>query len=176
MGMAIEHARTSAKIHGGKPEDYIALHEFIDSSGEAHPNTQHRVVLHTSFAVKSIIPKVFGHEIKNSKGKMISTVRLAEEHVREDFGGKVAGNDKDGYGIDGGFIPSLQDFLQAMKFEPWMDNGKKGAVPPSWQAVEKASPGVVPQWDDEPELPRRHPTATRGGERPFRPRRCTGLD
>lgn len=97
------HAKNSAKKHGGTPEDYQAVHDFIDSSKVAVPDMRHRAMLHSAWGVY-LVERVFGTTITNSEGRRISTRELAEEHVIEDLG----------------FIPTMQDYLKHMTLEPWM--------------------------------------------------------
>ena len=117
MGKPIVHARSSAKRFGGKARDYIKIHEFIDSSREAFSDLRHRALTHNGWFITKIIPLVFGQTIKNSKGKDVPVVSIAEFHVMEDYGNN--------------FIPTAQDFLAEIEFKPWMDNGKDGEIPPS---------------------------------------------
>ena len=101
------HAKNSVKNHGGIPEDYQPIHDFIDSSKVAVPDMRHRSMLHSAWGVY-IVERVFGTLITNSDGKQVSTRGLAEEHVIEDLG----------------FIPTMQDYLQHMTLELWM-SGKR---------------------------------------------------
>ena len=59
------HAKSSAKKFGGEPEDYLPIHDFMDSSKSAHADVRHRCVLHSAFGIY-IVEKVFGTNIKNS--------------------------------------------------------------------------------------------------------------
>lgn len=109
----IIHAQLSAKRYGGVPDDYLDIHELMDSSKAAFPNNGHRVLTHNSWFCVNIIPKVFGHQRKNSDGKVYSTKDVAEYHCLEDFRMR--------------FIPSVQDYLEHLEVQPWMNNG--GGVP-----------------------------------------------
>lgn len=102
----IFHAKKSAKKYGGKPEDYIAIHDFIDSSKQCLPDARHRALLHSSFGC-FLVEKVFGHIITNSNGREVSTREIAEDHVAEDMG----------------FIPTVEKWFKHMPLEPWMENG-----------------------------------------------------
>jgi hypothetical protein len=103
------HARNSARKHGGKPEDYQTIHDFIDSSKAHVPDVRHRALLHSSFGCY-LVEKVFGTLLTNSDGKQVSTRDIAEEHIQEDLG----------------FIPTVQDYLQHMTLAPWMSGTKRG--------------------------------------------------
>lgn len=133
MAVPMIHARNSVKHFGGKPEDYLDIHEFIDLSGAAFPDLRHRALTHNTWFIKVVIPKAFGQIRTNSEGKEYSTVLVAQWHVLEDF--------------DGRFIPSPQDFLAGIPFAPWMDNGKDGASPPSHLGM----PGPEKPKEAEPE-------------------------
>lgn len=97
------HARSSAKRHGGKPEDYMAIHDFMDSSKSAVADVRHRCVLHSAFGVY-LAERAFGTTIVNSDGREVSVRDIAEDHVIEDLG----------------FIPSLDKWLGAMEIQEWM--------------------------------------------------------
>lgn len=40
------HARNSAKLWGGKPEDYQDIHDFLDQSKATYADVRHRALLH----------------------------------------------------------------------------------------------------------------------------------
>jgi len=104
------HSKNSVKKYGGKPEDYMPIHNFIDSSKSAIPDMRHRSYFHNAFGI-FIIEKIFGSTIVNSDGKEISVRDIAEDHVIEDMG----------------FIPTLENWLSNMKKQKWMfgNNRKK---------------------------------------------------
>jgi hypothetical protein len=110
------HAKISAKKFGGVPEDYIDIHEFLDSSKAAHADMRHRAVLHNAFGIY-LAAQVFGTMeqqsdgswkrmpyIRNSAGELVQVRDVAEQHVLDDLGK----------------IPSVGDYLQHMTLEPWM--------------------------------------------------------
>jgi hypothetical protein len=103
------HAQSSAKQFGGKAEDYIDIHELMDSTKAAFPDNRHRAITHNIWFCVNIIPKIFGHMRINSSGKQYSTKDVAERHILEDFRMK--------------FIPSIQDYLENMEMKMWMQNG-----------------------------------------------------
>lgn len=148
------HARSSARKFGGNQEVYLKIHNMMDSSKSAVGDNRHRVVLHSSFGI-FLMERMFGinfekleelknkynlseecvkdilewkddcihngTEIMNSDNKRVQVRDIAEQHVVEDFGGK--------------FIPSLQDYIQDMPLEDWMQNGK--GSPPSFKVIQK---------------------------------------
>lgn len=109
MSKPIHHAMSSAKRHGGKMEDYMDIHNFMDSSKGAMPDNRHRALTHNSWFISNVIERVFGFYLTNSNGKKVSTRQIAEEHVLEDFGMQ--------------FIPTAQDFIENMEIQPWMNSG-----------------------------------------------------
>jgi hypothetical protein len=108
------HALSSVKKYGGKPEDYIEIHNFLDSSKGAIPDNRHRALTHTSWFLSVVLERVFGVTITNFDGKVVSVRDIGEQHILEDYGG---------------FIPTAQDFLQEIEWQSWMNNGKD--KPPS---------------------------------------------
>lgn len=108
MSKALVHARSSARRYGGKPEDYLAIHEKMDLTKSAHAEVTHRCVFHSAFGI-FIIEDIFGRTLTNSDGKEVFVRDIAEQHVLEDLG----------------FIPSLSDWLKEMPAQAWMAGAKK---------------------------------------------------
>jgi len=77
------HARLSVKKYGGKLEDYLPIHNFIDSSKAALADVRHRAIMHSSFGC-FLVEQVFGVTMTNSDGKIVNCRDLAEDHVQED--------------------------------------------------------------------------------------------
>lgn len=96
------HTRGSIARWGGKPEDYIAIHDFIDQTKIAMPDMRHRAVLHNAFGC-FLVERIFGHTFKNSDGREVSTRDVAEQHIIEDMG----------------FLPSLEDWLDELPQAAW---------------------------------------------------------
>ena len=63
------HAKSSAKKFGGKPEDYIHLHEWMDETKGWFGDSLHRMFRHHSEGIFEM-EKRFGTEFKNSDGKL----------------------------------------------------------------------------------------------------------
>lgn len=99
----IWHAKNSARKYGGKPEDYIEIHQFMDSTKSALPDVRHRAILHSSFGC-FIVERVFGYTMENSDGKSFCPRDVAEDHCIEDLG----------------FIPSVDRWFETMTIESWM--------------------------------------------------------
>ena len=79
------HAKTSVKKWGGTIDDYMDIHEFIDSSKAHVADMRHRLLLHSSFGIY-IVQSVFGMTRTNSSGKLYAVRDIAEDHVLEDLG------------------------------------------------------------------------------------------
>jgi hypothetical protein len=97
---AVYHAQLSAKRRGGVMEDYLPIHEFMDSTKELCSDNRHRI-LHTMWGIKRVIMPIFGHTILNSVGKAINVKDLCEQdHILPDYRNR--------------FIPTLTDFARAI--------------------------------------------------------------
>lgn len=97
------HSKSSAKKYGGHPEDYLDIHDFMDSSKAALADVRHRAILHSAFGC-FVVEKVFGTTRVNSAGKTYSTRDIAEDHCIEDLG----------------FIPTVEHWFKSMEIQPWM--------------------------------------------------------
>lgn len=115
------HAVSSARRFGGVPEDYLPIHNLMDSSKGAIADNRHRVLTHTSWFLSEILERIFGVTLTNSAGRIISVRDIGEQHILEDFGGR--------------FIPTPQDYIEKMEFADWMQSGK--GVPPSSTKLEE---------------------------------------
>jgi hypothetical protein len=120
------HARSSAKKFGGKPEDYIKIHNLMDSSKGCIGDNRHRALTHNSWFISAGGPleMMFGVVIINSLGKEVSVRDIGEQHILEDFGMR--------------FIPTPQDYLQEMEPKSWMNNSLDDA-PPSCRKIGRKS-------------------------------------
>ena len=105
------HAVNSAKRYGGTPECYLHIHEWFDKTKSAWADVRHRAVLHSTYGIY-VCQEVFGPTFVNSDGKTVSVRDVAEDHVAEDFGGK---------------IPTIQEWLDELPLKPWMSGkGQQG--------------------------------------------------
>lgn len=104
MAHSYHHAVSTQRTHGGEVEDYLALHDWFDSSKEFLADARHRQALHQSFGI-FLAQERFGTTITNSKGRAIPTRLIAEQHVIEDCR----------------FIPSVDQAFGSMTLEPWME-------------------------------------------------------
>jgi hypothetical protein len=105
------HSKSSVKRWGGRVEDYLPLHQFLDSPKATMNNNTSRMLTHNTWFIYEVMPRVFGYNIVNSDGRSVDVVDIAMLHVAEDYRMK--------------FIPTPQDFLKHMQLQPWMHNGVK---------------------------------------------------
>ena len=111
MANPLIHSKSSVKRWGGKVEDYLVIHELIDSPKVTMNNNSSRCLTHNTWFAYHIIPKIFGYNIINSNGKSVDTIDIAMLHIAEDFRMK--------------FVPTAQDYLQHLQVQAWMNNGVK---------------------------------------------------
>jgi hypothetical protein len=132
------HAVSSARRYGGVAEDYLPLHNFLDSSKASWADQRHRAVLHHAFGV-FVAEQVIGQQeevrllraalarvprwaqrllglripattpvtLEVTGGKQVPIRLVAEQHIIEDCG----------------FVPSVEDYLQAVPREKWITRG-----------------------------------------------------
>ena len=103
MAHPLVHAESSAKKFGGKPEDYLAIHNWFDESKAYFADFRHRALRHHAEGI-FLAEKLFGVAIVNSDGKRIPVRYVGEQHVREDLGR----------------IPTVQDWLLEIRPQRWM--------------------------------------------------------
>lgn len=77
---SIEHAKHSVKQFGGKPEDYIKIHEWFDQFRFAVKEPYHNIFLHNTAGIV-ICEQVFGDTIINSNGGAVFVRDIAESHI-----------------------------------------------------------------------------------------------
>ena len=91
----------STRLFGGFPETYLPIHTFLESSRFHLSDARHRVLLHTTLGVQTV-EEVFGLELEG-----IPTRLIAEAHIEADLG----------------FVPTVEEALDALPLEPWMYRG-----------------------------------------------------
>lgn len=96
-------------------EDYVAIHDWFDSTKELFADARHRALRHHSQGIFEC-ERVFGRTITNSDGRVVPVRYIGEQHVKEDCGGR---------------IPTVQDWFTHIKMESWMNRGYKieGSTP-----------------------------------------------
>ena len=107
---AVKHAELSVRRLGGDVEDYLSIHDLIDSTKILCADNRHRI-LHTLWGVHHVIIPIVGHTVTNSRGRRVNVKDLCErDHILPDYRGR--------------FIPTLGDFVAAMKdldAERWIE-------------------------------------------------------
>lgn len=98
------HAESSARTFGGQPEDYLPVHRWLDDSKISFCDFRHRAMKHHAEGIAEA-ERVFGHVLINSDGRTVPVRYIAEQHVREDCGGRV---------------PTMADWLSQITPQPWM--------------------------------------------------------
>jgi hypothetical protein len=107
MAHPLKHAQSSARKFGGKPEDYLPIHNWFDESKAFLADFRHRALRHHAEGI-FLAEKLFGAAIVNSDGKQVPVRYVGEQHVKEDLGR----------------IPTAQDWLSEIKPRRWM-NGQR---------------------------------------------------
>lgn len=108
------HAKSSARKWGGVPEDYLPIHDFIDSSKKIIGDVRHRSIYHHTEGT-FLCERIFGATIKvykNIKSIEVPVRLIAERHVIEDLG----------------WLPSPADYIKGMPVEKWMSGSQRREV------------------------------------------------
>lgn len=103
MAHPIQHAESSARKFGGKPEDYLAIHNWFDESKAFFSDFRHRALRHHAEGI-FLCERIFGTTLRNSDGRDIPVRIIGEQHVKEDLGR----------------IPTAQDWLSQIQPQRWM--------------------------------------------------------
>lgn len=96
------HAKSSAKKFGGKPEQYLYIHNFLDQSKLWLPDKRHRLILHNSFGIHLVESQWRGVQI--GPDRFIPSRLVAEQHIIEDLG----------------CIPTLETCFKDLPFYSWL--------------------------------------------------------
>lgn len=78
-----DHARSSARLHGGVWQDYFALHAWFDATKTLLCRFTHRALRHHIEGVAEAVA-VFGPSIRNGDGAYVPTNLLGMQHLEED--------------------------------------------------------------------------------------------
>ncbi len=98
---AVIHSQISVRKRGGVIEDYLPIHDFMDSTKELCSDNRHRI-LHTLWGIRRVIVPVYGHTIINSDGKAVNVKDMCEQdHILPDYQNR--------------FIPNLSDFVNSIE-------------------------------------------------------------
>ena len=99
MSHPLLHSKSSVKKFGGKVEDYIHLHNWMDETKAWVGHSYHRMFRHHSEGIFEM-EKIFGSSFINSDEKVVYTRYVGEQHVKEDC-------------FD--YIPSAREWIQAIQ-------------------------------------------------------------
>src|SRR5262249_16026479 len=97
------HAERSARLYGGVPDDYLAIHNWFDESKAHLPDVRHRALRHHSEGI-FLCESLFGTTITNSAQRLVPVRTIAEQHINDDLG----------------WIPTVKDWLVHLPLQPWM--------------------------------------------------------
>lgn len=100
-----DHSISTSRKYGGRPSDYIEIHDWFDCTKQYTGDWGHRMLRHHAAGIQWVIEE-FGHYVLNSDGKDVPTKLIAEQHVKEDCG----------------FVPTVADWTTALTNNPkeWM--------------------------------------------------------
>jgi hypothetical protein len=101
------HAESSARLFGGNPDDYVPIHQWFDETKESFADFRHRALRHHAQGIFEA-ERRFGITLVNSSGRQVPVRLIAEQHIREDCGGR---------------IPTIADWLSRIAPEVWMSRG-----------------------------------------------------
>jgi hypothetical protein len=118
----LHHAISSARRFGGRPEDYLPIHQWFDESKEWLADVRHRAARHHTEGI-FLAERIFGVAITTSSGRAVPVRAIGEQHVREDLG----------------WIPSVVDWLSAIQMKPWM---MRTGTPRAVQAALASAPAA----------------------------------
>ena len=103
MANPLQHAQSSVRRFGGKAEDYLAIHNWLDESKAFLPDFRHRALRHHAEGI-FLCERIFGVTVTNSDGKQVPVRYIGEQHAKEDLWR----------------IPTAQDWLSQIKPARWM--------------------------------------------------------
>lgn len=92
MAHPYHHALSSSKRFGGRIEDYLIIHSYLDSTKSSFWNFRHRALRHHIEGVETAT-KLLGYEINLSDGKIVSTAEVLYQHIEEDCSFLATAND-----------------------------------------------------------------------------------
>jgi hypothetical protein len=103
MAHPYHHAVRSAKLFGGRPEDYLAVHNWFDESKAHFVDLRHRALRHHTEGI-FLCERLLGVTVTNADGREVPTRLVGEQHVKDDLG----------------WVPTVKDWLVNLRLEPWM--------------------------------------------------------
>ncbi|GAA4343870.1 DUF6915 family protein [Flaviaesturariibacter amylovorans] len=128
-----KHSLLSRKKFGGLPDDYFAIHRFLDSSKLYFYDMRHRALLHHTFGI-ALCTRRFGETLVNADGRTVLVRDVAAEHCREDLMGIVPTLNNWFRNVDARLAESLPPIdvadpgLQEFLLEPFLMSGLKASL------------------------------------------------
>ena len=120
------HALSSVRKWGGRPEDYLPLHQWFDQSKDILADPRHRALRHHAEGI-FMLEALFGATIVNADGRIVPVRLIGEQHVREDLGS----------------IPSFADWARLITPQNWMLRGHRFDEPLDVSVGDAASGGTA---------------------------------
>ncbi len=90
------------RIWGGTADEYMALHQWMDSSKAITADFRHWALRHHTEGI-FLLETLYGVTLTLSTGRVVPVRLIGEQHVREDLG----------------FIPGFADWVRCIRPEPW---------------------------------------------------------
>jgi hypothetical protein len=106
MAHCYYHALSSVRKWGGRPDDYLPLHQWFDQSKAILADPRHRALRHHAEGI-FMLETLFGATLVNADGRTVPVRLVGEQHVREDLGS----------------IPSFADWARLIAPQAWMLRG-----------------------------------------------------
>lgn len=141
MSAPYHHACSSARLFGGRPENYQDIHDHLDATKETFADFRHRAVRHHAQgifdlerefnrravveAAEELLRAAAGiPELETQSAKM--SAALACRYIVNSNGTRVPVRLLGEQHVRedcGGWVPSLADWFRNMRREPWMSKG-----------------------------------------------------
>ena len=106
-----DHARSSARLHGGRWHDYYACHAWFDATKVIQCRFTHRALRHHREALEEAI-SVLGPTVRNSDGAEIGVRILGLQHLDEDCG----------------IVPDARDWMVDLDAPDWLPHDTPDAT------------------------------------------------
>ncbi|GAY21962.1 DUF6915 family protein [Sphingobium fuliginis] len=135
MAHCYYHALSSVRKWGGRPDDYLPLHQWFDQSKAILADPRHRALRHHAEGI-FMLETLFGATLVNADGRTVPVRLVGEQHVREDLGS----------------IPSFADWARLIAPQAWMLRGHHLDAPLA-VLMDQSEPG------SEPPVAGSHPAA-----------------
>jgi hypothetical protein len=86
MADPLQHTQSSARKFGGKPEDYLAIHNWFDESKSFFTDFRHSALRHHAEGI-FLAERIFGITVVNRDRDRVPVRYVGEQHVKEDLDG-----------------------------------------------------------------------------------------